>query len=207
MNFSYNDVNDLYIDALKELGNIGTGNAISALAMMIGKKIDMKVPVVKMIDIKEVPEILGGADIPVVGILLNVEGGIDGFIMLVMSQASAHLLVNMLLGTTFNHYSEFSEIEKSALMEIGNILAGAYLTALSSITNFKMVQSIPQLAEDMAGAILSFPALQFGEAGDIALYIETEMFESSSKIVADFFLVPTIDSYQKMLKALGVVRE
>ncbi|AZT89779.1 chemotaxis protein CheC [Caldicellulosiruptor changbaiensis] len=204
MNFSSNEINEMYLDVLRELGNIGTGNAISALAMMIGRRIDMKVPVVKMVDLKEVPEILGGAEIPVVGILLNVEGDIDGFIMLVMSQASAHILVNMLLGTSLNGYSEFTDIEKSALTEIGNILAGAYLTALASLTGFKMIQSVPQLAEDMAGAILSFPAIQFGETGDNALYIETEIFESSSRIVADFFLIPTIESYQKMLKALGV---
>ncbi|ABP66885.1 CheC, inhibitor of MCP methylation [Caldicellulosiruptor saccharolyticus DSM 8903] len=204
MNFSSNEINEMYLDVLRELGNIGTGNAISALAMMIGRRIDMKVPVVKMVDLKEVPEILGGAEIPVVGILLNVEGDIDGFIMLVMSQASAHILVNMLLGTSLNGYSEFTDIEKSALTEIGNILAGAYLTALASLTGFKMIQSVPQLAEDMAGAILSFPAIQFGETGDTALYIETEIFESSSRIVADFFLIPTIESYQKMLKALGV---
>lgn len=205
MNFSKDEINEIYLDVLKELGNIGTGNAITALATMIGRRIDMKVPVVKMVDIKEVPEILGGADIPIVGILLNLEGDIEGFIMLVMSQSSAHVLVNLLLGTTLNDYSEFTDIEKSALMEIGNILAGAYLTALSSITNFRMIQSVPQLAEDMAGAILSFPAIQFGETGDVALYIETEMFESTNKIVADFFLIPTMDSYQKMLRALGVV--
>ncbi|ADQ45388.1 CheC, inhibitor of MCP methylation [Caldicellulosiruptor kronotskyensis 2002] len=204
MNLSNNEMNEMYLDVLKELGNIGTGNAVSALAMMIGRKINMKVPVVKMVKLQEVPEILGGAEIPVVGILLNVEGDIEGFIMFVMSQSSAHLLVNMLLGTTLNGYSEFTDIEKSALMEIGNILAGAYLTALSTLTGFKMIQSVPQLAEDMAGAILSFPAIQFGETGDTALYIETEIFEESNRIVADFFLIPTIESYQKMLKALGV---
>ncbi|MEZ0537789.1 chemotaxis protein CheC [Caldicellulosiruptoraceae bacterium PP1] len=204
MAFSYNDVNDIYLDVLREIGNIGTGNAVSALATMIGKRIDMNVPTVKMIDITEVPEILGGADIPIVGILLNLEGDIEGFILLVLSQASAHVLVNMLLGKSLNGYEEFTEIEKSALQEIGNILAGSYLTALSKLTNFTMSQSVPQLAEDMAGAILSFPALQFSESGDVALYIETEIFESDSKIIADFFLIPTIDSYTKMLKALGV---
>ncbi|WAM33429.1 chemotaxis protein CheC [Caldicellulosiruptor morganii] len=205
MNFSNSEINEMYLDVLKELGNIGTGNAISALAMMIGKRIDMKVPIVKIVDLRQVPEILGGAEIPIVGILLNVEGDIDGFIMLVMSQASAHVLVNMLLGTSLNEYSEFTDIEKSALMEIGNILAGAYLTALSTLTGFKMIQSVPQLAEDMAGAILSFPAIQFGETGDTALYIETEIFEQSSRIIADFFLIPTEESYKKMLRALGVV--
>ncbi len=119
MNLSNSEINDMYLDVLKELGNIGTGNAVSALAMMIGRKINMKVPVVKMVKLQEVPEILGGAEIPVVGILLNVEGDIEGFIMFVMSQASANLLVNMLMGTTLNGYNEFTDIEKSALMEIG----------------------------------------------------------------------------------------
>jgi len=204
MEFIDNGINELYIDVLKEIGNIGTGNAISALAMMIGKRIDMKVPTVKMIDIKEVPDILGGADIPIVGILLNLEGDLEGFILFVLSQSSAHVLVNMLFGKNLNGYEEFGDMEKSALSEVGNILAGAYLTALSKLTNLTMIQSVPQLAEDMAGAILSFPAIQFGETGETALYIETEIFESDNTIIADFFLIPTIESYKKMLKALGV---
>jgi chemotaxis protein CheC len=96
-------------------------------------------------------------------------------------------------------------MELSALNEIGNIIAGAYLSSLSTLTNMLITSSVPYMAIDMAGAILSVPAIEFGKVGDTVLYIETEFSEGSTKVVGDFFLVPDVDSYETLLKALGVI--
>ncbi len=205
MALSLNDLNNLQLDVLREIGNIGAGNAATALAKMLNKKIDMDVPKVKILEFKEVNDILGGADKQVIGILLSVTGDLTGNIMFILDYKAARVLVNILMGLPAEEDSEFSEMELSALKEIGNILSGSYLSALSTLTNLSIMPSIPDIAIDMAGAILSVPAIEFGKVGDTVLYIETEFSEGSTKVVGDFFLVPDVDSYDTLLKALGVI--
>lgn len=199
------DLNNLHIDVLREIGNIGAGNAATALAKMLNKKVDMEVPEVKILEFKDVNEILGGAETLVVGILLGVTGDISGNIMFILDFKAAHTLVNILTGRPMEEEIEFTELEYSALKEVGNILAGAYLSSLSSLTNLSILPSIPDIAIDMAGAILSVPAIEFGKVGDTVLYIETQFSEGTTKVAGDFFLIPDIDSYDTLLKALGVI--
>ncbi len=200
-----NNLNNMHLDVLREIGNIGAGNAATALAKLLNRKIDMEVPRAKILEFKEVNEILGGAELPVVGILLKVSGDLTGNIMFILQQKAAAVLVNMLMGRPVDEVQqEFSDIEISALKEIGNILAGSYLSSLSALTNLKIISSVPDLAIDMAGAILSVPAIEFGKVSDTVLYIETEFSEGCTRVVGDFFLVPDYDTYDILLKALGV---
>lgn len=205
MKINFDSFNDTHMDVLREIGNIGAGNAITALAKMLNKKVDMDVPKVKVMKFKDVSEILGGAEIPVVGLLLNVEGDIKGSIMFILKSDAACTLVNILMERNIEDCSEFNEMEISALQEVGNILASSYLSSISSLTGLSIMPSVPELAIDMAGAILSVPAIQFGAVGDSVLYIETGFFEGSTRVVGDFFLVPDIDSYMVLLKSLGVI--
>lgn len=199
------DLSNIQLDVLREIGNIGAGNAVTALAKLLDRKIDMEVPRVKILEFHEVSETLGGAEIPVVGILLKMTGDLTGNIMFILQHSAAAMLVNMLMGRPLEAEQEFSEMDISALKEIGNILTGSYLSALSALTNLKIMPSIPDLAIDMAGAILSVPAIEFGKVGDTVLYIETEFAEGNEKVVGDFFLVPDFDTYDILLKALGVI--
>ncbi|HQA58029.1 MAG TPA: chemotaxis protein CheC [Acetivibrio sp.] len=208
MSLDFNKLDNFQIDVLKEIGNIGAGNAATALAKMLRRKVDMDVPKVKVLKFQEVSEILGGADIPVVGLLLRVMGDIKGSIMFILENEAARIWVNILMGkpqTEKKGYLNFDEIEVSALKEIANILSSSYLSALSSLTGLNILPSVPELAIDMAGAILSVPAIEFGKLGDSVLYIETEYLEGDTRVVGDFFLVPDFDSYDVLLKALGVI--
>lgn len=207
------DLNSIHIDVLREIGNIGAGNAATALAKLLNRKIDMDVPRVKIMDFRSVSETLGGAELPVVGIMLGVTGDLTGHILFVLKQHAAAILVNMLMGNLAYDAGgdgddalefEFSEMEISALKEIGNILAGSYLSSLSTMTNLNIAPSVPDLAIDMAGAILSVPAIEFGKVGDSVLYIETEFSDGEKKVVGDFFLVPDVDTYSVLMNALGV---
>ncbi|MGI6778691.1 MAG: chemotaxis protein CheC [Acetivibrionales bacterium] len=204
MNGSVNDLNNLHLDVLREIGNIGAGNAATALAKMLNKKVDMDVPETKILEFKHVSEILGGAENQVVGILLGVTGDIKGNIMFILGYEAARTLVNILMGRPAEDKNELDELGLSALREVGNILAGAYLSSLSTLTNLRIQSSVPALAIDMAGAILSVPAIEFGKVGDTVLYIETQFTEGTTKVIGDFFLVPDISSFDIMLKALGV---
>jgi chemotaxis protein CheC len=205
MSLNIDDLSNIQLDVLREIGNIGAGNAATALAKMLNKKIDMDVPKVKILEFKNVNEILGGEEILVIGILLRVNGDLNGDMMFILEYKAARVLVNILMGNAPDDFSDFSEIELSALREIGNILAGSYLSALSQLTNLMIIPSVPDMAIDMAGAILSVPAIQFGKIGDTVLYIETKFCEGGMKVVGDFFLIPDVESYDTLLKALGVI--
>ncbi len=205
MGIGFGDLNTIHLDVLREIGNIGAGNAVTALAKMINKKVDMAVPKVKILGFKEVSNILGGEEIEVIGILLSVSGDLKGNMMFTLDISAARTLVNILLGDDTNKSMEFDEMELSALKEIGNILTASYLSALSTLTNLRILPSVPELAKDMAGAILSVPAIEFGKVGDSVLYIETEFSEGITKVLGDFLLIPDVESYDVLLKALGVI--
>lgn len=204
MSLSIENLNSMQIDVLKEIGNIGAGNAATALSKMIAKKIDMDVPKVNILEFKNVPELVGGPEVPVVGIYFKVTGDITGSIMFLLDKISAKLMTNLLMGR-IDETNDLDEMEMSALQEVGNILAGAYLSSLSALTGLKLVVSVPSLAVDMAGAILSVPVILFGQVGDKVMLIETDFLEGSNHVKGNFFLIPDEDSFETLLRTLGVV--
>ncbi len=204
---SIEQLNSMQLDVLKEMGNIGAGNAVTALSKMLNKKVDMSVPKAQILEFKFVADLLGGADNLVIGILFDMTGDLSGSIMFILEQKYAHVLVNMLMGKEIDDITGFSEMAISALKEIGNILVGSYVSSLSTLTNLKLTPSIPDLTIDMAGAILSVPAIEFGKVGDTVLFIETEFLDDQYAVVGNFFLVPDIASYDILLRALGVMDE
>lgn len=202
--FSYDNVDNLQFDVLREIGNIGAGNATTALSQLLNSKIDMKVPKVELLGFKELPDMIGGAENIVVGILLTLEGDTDGMMMFMLEKESAHHIINILLQKDLNSFEEFTEMDLSALNEIGNIIAGAYLSSISTLTNLTITSSVPYMAIDMAGAILSVPAIEFGKVGDKALVIKTQISEDDTEVSGYFVLIPTIDSYTKIMSSLGL---
>lgn len=200
-----NQIDNMQYDVLREIGNIGAGNATTALSQMLNSKIDMKVPNVELLEFKELSDIVGGAENLVVGILFTLGGDIDGMMMFMLDMSASRHLVNVLMGNPdVDNNTEFSEMELSALNEIGNIISGAYLSSLSSLTNLVIQTSIPYMAIDMAGAILSVPAIEFGKLGDKALLIETEFGDDVREVNGYFILIPTINSYGAILSSLGL---
>jgi chemotaxis protein CheC len=193
----------MQVDVLKEIGNIGAGNATTALSAMVNGKVDMNVPKVALLEFKDLPDTVGGAENIVVGILITLEGEINGMMMFMMEQKSAYRLVNILLGKPPED-ENFTEMELSALKEIGNIIAGAYLSSLSTLTGIRIDASVPYMSIDMAGAILSVPAIEFGKVGDKALIIETQFSKDDSDVNGYFILIPSLESYGVILSSLGL---
>lgn len=196
------NLNSMMIDVLKEIGNIGSGNAVTALSNMLAKRIDMMVPKVRILEFNDVAEILGGEEEIVVGIYLDLNADIKGNIMFILDLDSALNLTNMLLD---KEDAELGDIAISALSEVGNIVASSYVNSLSSLTGLKITVSVPSLAIDMAGAILSVPAIQFGLIADQVLFIETVFKEGKSSVYGNLFLLPDMASFEKILSKLGVL--
>ena len=175
---------------------------MTALAQMLNCKVDMKVPQVRLLEFKDVGALIGGEEQIMAGIYLAVEGDITGSIMFLLGKDSARHLVTKLMGMALEG-DAFGEMEMSALMEIGNIITGAYLNSLATITNLKIFPSVPSLCVDMAGAILSVPAIEFGTLGDKILLIQSQ-FMDEIELDGYFIMVPDIDSYSKILSSLGM---
>lgn len=194
----------MQLDALKEIGNVGAGNAATALSQIINRKIDMTVPQVAILPLGDVPDVVGGPEVLVAGVYLRVFGPAPGSILFLMPQDSAFYLVDTLMGRHEKSTHTLDEMDASALLEIGNILAGAYLNALSYFTKFTLLPSIPALAMDMAGAILSVILIQLGQMGDHALVIETEFTTDNDGVKGHFFLIPDPGSLGTILQAIGV---
>lgn len=204
MMLNLDNVNGVVIDILKELGNIGAGNAATSLAMMLSQKVDMRVPNVRIMEFGEVASILGGEENTIIGIYFELSEDIKGNIMFALDMQSAINLTNMLYGRD-KKPEEMDESDISALNEIGNILASSYSNSLSQLTNLKIYISVPSLTMDMAGAILSVPAVQYGHVADHTLMIETIFEGEDEKLIhGNLFFIPDLSSFEKILKALGV---
>lgn len=198
--------NEVHLDVLKEIGNIGAGNAATSLSRLLNRRVDMKVPEVKVIDFDEVETVVGGVEILVAGIYLEFTGDIQGTILFIMDRESANNLLTFLIPHHDRALPDlFSSLESSALQEVGNILAGAYLGSLCTLTGLKVKPSVPALAYDMAGAILSVPMIEFGQTGEQAFFIETVFIDGLDQIRGNFFLIPNMESYPIILRSLGVI--
>jgi len=200
---SLDAMSEQYYDVLKEIGNIGAGNAMTALSQMLNCKVDMKVPQVKLLEFKDVATLMGGEEQILAGIFLGVEGDISGSMMFLIEIEAAKHLIGKLMGMEISE-GDLGEMEKSAMKEVSNIITGAYLNSLSTLTNMMIYPSVPYLTVDMAGAILSIPAIQFGQVGDKILLIQSQ-FSDDIAIDGYFILMPDLESYDKILHSLGIM--
>lgn len=196
-------VTTTYLDVLTEIGNIGAGNAMTALSQMLQCKVDMQVPQVRLLGFSEVGETVGGEEQIMAAVLLAVEGDITGSMMFMVQEESARHLIHKFTMGMLPEGSEFEEMGMSAMQEVGNIITGAYLNSLSSLTGLVVYPSPPAVTIDMAGALLSVPVIQFGLYGDQLLLIQSQFFDEM-KLDGYFILVPDLTSYGKILRALGL---
>lgn len=202
---TFKKLTDEHLDALREISNVGMGNAATALSQMVSDTVELHVPAVTLADIAAVPELIGGAERVVVGITMQVHGDACGNIMLVFPESSAHRLVRQLLGRE-TVGPRFDEMGESTLKEVGNILASSYLGAMGSLLNLVLIPSIPAIAHDMAGAVIDCLLIELSEVGDQALMIETEFHgrkPDDDVIAGHFFLLPDPASLEVLTDAIG----
>lgn len=200
------DLSSMQLDALQEIGNIGAGNAATALAQLINAKVEMNVPRVKILPFDAVPELVGGADRPIIGVYLNVGGSVSSNILFMLPIEEAVILVDLLMGQSIGttKAGHLEEMELSAMREMGNIIAATYLNALAVFTRLTFVPSVPALAIDMAGSVLDAILAKFGEVADHVLLLETCFKKEEHNVVGHFFMLPEPEALDTILSALGV---
>lgn len=190
-------------DALKEIGNICSGNAATALSQLLNRKVNITVPRILFLPIEEVPTAVGGADKLVAGLVLQVLGDLPSTIIFIFSQKDALTLTSLMTRKPISNGSVISDLERSALKEIGVILANSYLGALGAFVGVGLVPRVPELIVDMAGAIVDYILIELSCASQFALLIESEFKEVTTSLVGHFFLIPNPAGLEIILKAIG----
>ncbi|AOV08250.1 chemotaxis protein CheC [Sporosarcina ureilytica] len=204
-------ITDLHLDVLKEIGNIGSAHAATSLSQLLNRKVDMYVPSVKLVTFDEMFDLAGGADETIVSIFLRIQGDVSGSMFFMLSIDSANHFIKLLTGDeSFDfHTMNVSDVGISSMQELGNILSGSYLSALSDFTGLRIHPTVPSLTVDMVGAIISFGLIEISQYSDEVIVIDTEIREEgmghSDSIKGNFFLLPDPNSYVTIFKSLGVL--
>ncbi|MEN3042051.1 MAG: CheY-P phosphatase CheC [Fervidobacterium sp.] len=195
------------LDAIKEVGNIGTGNAATALSMMLDKKVDISVPQVKVIPISKIPFLFEKPEEIVCAVKMQLKEEMTGEIILIFEPKTVVIISKALTGMEISDITELDEFTSSMLKEIGNIMCGSYVTALSGFTNLFINPEPPDLVVDMISAIISEISIPLALAGEenimlIETLVKIEGIEE--ELIGYLLLVPSVESLEKLLKALGM---
>ncbi len=194
---------DMQISALKEVGNIGAGNAAIALSQMVEKKVDLSVPRAILVTLTSVPDLVGGPETAVAGVYLNITGDCSGSILLLLEKDSAGSLASLMVPEELEA-PDIDVVKSSALQETGSILSGAYLSALGQLTGLFFKPSVPGFAMDMAGAILDYVLVDLGATEEQVLVVETDFMVSGVTILGHLILFPDLGTLSTILERLGV---
>ncbi len=198
------NMDDTELDILTEIGTIGAGNATTSLSVLLNSKLTMKIPKVSFMNFDDFVESIGGADNVIAGVMSNITGEIEGFVLFAMDIKDAHRLVNRLLGIELSEINAFSDIDLSAVKEIGNILISSYLSSIETLTGISIRPSNPMLSIDMAGAILSFPAVVNSREHDDVLRIESQFEGEDLSIEGHIMMIADTQSYMIIRNRLGI---
>jgi chemotaxis protein CheC len=190
------------IDALSEMGNIGTGNAATALSKFINKNIDMNIPETKFVPINEFSQQVGGPERIIVGVYLQIGGDISGEALFIFSKEGALELIDIMMGRAPGTTKIIEEMDESALKELSNVITGSFLNALADMFSVKLFPSIPHLATDMAQTLLDFILIKVSKHADSMLCVKTKINVEGHKIDGDFLVLFDDDSLEQMIKTL-----
>jgi chemotaxis protein CheC len=201
----FEDLNEMHLDVLTEIGNIGSGNAATALSSMIGKDTQIKLPQVMTLGFQDAIEHCGSPEELRAAVLIRLKDELEGMILLLITQELAETILNIFFQKTDIDLLNLDEGDTSALSEIGNIMGSSYMSAIGTLTNLKIGVEAPVFTVDMLGAIMSVPVIEFGEIGDKLLCIDKSIEIDGVCIKSNMMLIPTVDSLSLLFSRLGIV--
>jgi len=200
-------LNDDVVDILQEVGNIGIGNAATALAEFLNTKVNVTVPRASLVPVEEVFDHIGGAEEIVAAVLLRVEGDLSGTVLFVFSEGSVLKLISQLLGQPIGSLEEIGGMGESVLMEVGNILTGSFLNAISMMSNLTIIPAVPLFTFDMLGSIISSSLLGTGMMEDQVLLIETKLAQEGDEVTGNLLFFFDVGTLNSLLSSLQVQLE
>lgn len=195
---------DIRFDILKELGSIGAGNALTAISEMIDARIHMSVPWAGIVPIEEIPNIMGGPEEVVSAVHSGVKGEVPGHVAFVFPFQNALRTIDVLTVRPLGATRAIDEHGASVIGEVGNIMASAFLTALTDMSGLTMLPTPPETVVDMAAPVLAAVLLGMGPSDDGAVSVSIKVEKYEGAFEGGFFYVPEPGSLGKLLRAIGV---
>ncbi|MBU3198751.1 chemotaxis protein CheC [Clostridium estertheticum] len=196
----YSELTTMQLDVLQEVGNIGAGNAATALSELLNEKVDMSVPAVNIIPFDDIFSSID-VEVVVIGVVVRVLGDIPGNILFTLEKDVALRIISGLVG---EEQQQITELGNSALCEIGNIISSSFMNAIAELTKLEVRPSVPAVALDMMAAILSTTFIESGQFDEYVLDLETNFLQENEKIRGHFYYIPMPGSLEKILNSLGV---
>ena len=201
---SYDELNTLEMDTLKEIGSIGTGNAATSLSALIGMPVRIQQPEVRIMEYNEAIEWIGGPEPITAGALVGMSGQLSGIMLSVQQMDFVNLVLESMMGKTIQDYMELEELERSALIEVGNIMISTFINALSGLAGIEINLTVPAFTVDMQGAIMAVPMAEYGGQSNYIMTIGGNFICNGKEIPCRLLLSPDIRSLNFLLRKLGV---
>jgi len=203
----YEDMNSMEIDALREIGSIGTGSAATALSGMLGTEVRMTLPEVQILEFNDAVEKMGGFETVAAGVMSMISGQINGVMLAIFHMNAVNLLLNSMLSEDVQDYTQLTELDRSALVEVGNILISAFINALSGLSGIEIKLSVPAFTVDMQGAMITVPMAAVGSQSNHILFIGGQFIVHKETVPCRILLSPDMRSLNYILEKLGLKHE
>lgn len=201
---NYDDLNSLEMDTLREVGSIGTGNAATALSGLLNRRVRITLPEVRIMGYNEAIEWIGGPERVTAGVLVRISGDIGGIMLSVLPLEFVNMVLECMLDKRVGEFEHLDELQRSALVEVGNIMISTFINALSGLSGVTMNLTVPSLTVDMQGAILAVPMAEYGGQSDYLMTIGGNFTCDGYELPCRLLLSPEIRGLNYLLRKLGV---
>lgn len=201
---SYDSLNELQLDVMREIGNIGAGNACTALSVLLGTAIDMSVPRVQLLGYESTAEHLGGEDKMVIGLKIEINGDLEGMMVHVVEKRFAERIINTFYAKEIDNITTLDEMDSSVLNEMANITSGAYANSIASLTSLFVNIGTPAQVPGKVSDIMRLPLTEFVKPGEKVLVVDEEFTIDDEHISSNMILALESDSLEKLFERLGV---
>lgn len=201
---SYEDMNLLELDVMKEISSIGTSHAATALSTLLQKEIRISIPSVSILGYEETVERLGDIEELVAATLVKMDRNVSGLMLFVFKMDLANAVLEKLIGKTYTSFEEMDGMDYSALEEVGNIIICSYVNAFAQLVGVEIDLSVPSSTVNMLGGIITVPMAEYGYETDKIMYINAEFIMDGRVLSDGLLMLPDIESLNNILGKLGV---
>lgn len=200
----YDNLNEIQMDVMREIGNIGAGNACTALSMLLGTPIDMSVPRIQLLGYESTSDYLGGPDNVVLGVKIDVTDDLTGMMFHIVNRKFAQRIINTFYEKELTDLSQIDSMDSSVISEMANITSGAYANSIATLTNLFVNIGTPQQNCSTVADILKIPLEAYANSGDKILVVDEQFIIDEEQITSNMILILESESLKKLFNRLGV---
>ena len=201
---SYDSLNELQLDVMREIGNIGAGNACTALSVLLGTAIDMSVPRVQLLSYESTAQKLGGEDNAVIGLQIEINGDLEGMMVHVVQKNFAQRIINTFYAKEITNIENLDEMDSSVLNGMANITSGAYANSIATLTSLLVNIGTPNQMTGKVSDVMKLPLTKFVKPGEQVLVVDEVFTIDDEHISSNMILALESESLEKLFERLGV---